>query len=233
MTEEQPVDPEKEIQFAPEEEVEYEPATDSNVLWILSSMVSFVFHPLLMATYAFLFVDLFYPYQFMHLGPQQKSQLMATLVTNTLVFPLVVIFLMKRLKIVSSFELRTNKERILPFIAIMLFYFWTYLVVEKLGVGHYFTHIALGASLGIFLAFFINVFYKISIHAVGVGGFLGIALTLTMISTYNLLFPLLLVILIVGIVGSARLFLGAHTPREVITGYMVGLLGQMVAFAYF
>ena len=74
MTEEQPVDPEKEIQFAPEEEVEYVPATDSNVLWILSSIVSFVFHPLLMATYAFLFVDLFYPYQFMHLGVSQKAQ---------------------------------------------------------------------------------------------------------------------------------------------------------------
>ncbi len=232
MTEE-PVDPEKEIQFIPEEEVVYVPATDSSLLWILSTVLSFVFHPLLLATYSFIYVDMFFPYQFMHLAPQQKTQLMATIVTNTLVFPVIVLLLMKGLKIVSSFELRTNKERILPFIAIMLFYFWTYLVVEKLGVGHYFTRIALGASLGIFLAFFLNVFYKISIHAVGMGAFLGVALSLTFISTYNLLFPLLLVLLIVGAVGSARLFLGAHTPREVISGYMVGLLGQMVAFSYF
>lgn len=232
MTEE-PVDPEKEIQFIPEEEVVYVPATDSSLLWILSTVLSFVFHPLLLATYSFIYVDMFFPYQFMHLAPQQKTQLMATIVTNTLVFPVIVLLLMKGLKIVSSFELRTNKERILPFIAIMLFYFWTYLVVEKLGVGHYFTRIALGASLGIFLAFFLNVFYKISIHAVGMGAFLGVALSLTFISTYNLLFPLLLVVLIVGAVGSARLFLGAHTPREVISGYMVGLLGQMVAFSYF
>ncbi len=232
MTEE-PVDPEKEIQFIPEEEIVYEPATDSKLLWILSSILSIVFHPLLLATYSFIYVDLFFPYQFMHLAAQQKSQLLATIVTNTLVFPVIVLVLMKALKIVSSFQLRTNKERILPFIAIMLFYFWTYLVVEKLGVGHYFTHISLGASLGIFLAFFINVFYKISIHAVGMGGFLGIALTLTLISTYNLLFPLLLVVIIVGAVGSARLFLGAHNSREIVSGYMVGLLGQMVAFAYF
>ncbi len=62
---------------------------------------------------------------------------------------------------------------------------------------------------------------------------MGIAFTLTMISTFNLLFPLLLVIVMAGLVGSSRLFLGAHTTREVLTGYMVGLLGQMVAFTYF
>jgi membrane-associated phospholipid phosphatase len=224
---------EEELTFIADEDVVYQPATESNVLWILSTIISYVFHPILLATYAFVYVDVFFPYQFLHLSPQQKTQLMLTIVTNTLVFPVIVLALMRGLKMISSFELRTNKERIIPFIAISLFYFWTYLVVQKLGVGHYFSHISLGASLGIFMAFFANVFYKISIHAVGVGGFFGVALTLTLISTYNLLFPLLLVIIVVGAVGSARLFLGAHTPREVISGYMVGLLGQMVAFAYF
>lgn len=231
MTHEQQPE-EEELTFL-DEDIVYQPATESTVLWMLSTIISYIFHPVLLATYAFVFVDVFFPYQFLHLGPQQKTQLMLTIVTNTLVFPVIVLVLMRALKMIGSFELKTNKERIVPFIAISLFYFWTYLVVQKLGVGHYFSHIALGASLGIFLAFFANVFYKISIHAVGVGGFVGVALTLTLISTYNLLFPLLLVILIAGAVGSARLYLGAHTPREVLSGYMVGLLGQMVAFAYF
>lgn len=215
------------------ETVVYQPATPSKTLWYLAKVVTYLFHPILLPTYAFFFVDQFFPYQFMHLGLQQKMQLLLTILTNTLVFPLITVGLMKALKIINNFEMTTNKERILPFIAVSLFYFWTYLVVQKLGVGYYFSHVALGASLGIFLAFFLNVFYKISLHAVGAGGFIGIALSLTLISTYNLLSPLLLVLVLAGAIGSARLFLGAHNSREVATGYMVGLLGQMVAFAYF
>lgn len=222
------------LDFSAAKAPQAEPATDSTLLWIAAKAVTYLFHPLLLLTYAFFFVDIFFPYQFLHLGPQAKMQFLMVLLVNTVFFPLATLGLMKGLKLISSFELNDNKERIIPFIAIMLFYFWTYLVLrDKIGVGDYYTHIALGASFGIFLAFFFNVFYKISLHAVGAGGFLGIALTLTMISTFNLLTPLLLVIIIAGLIGSSRLFLGAHTTQEVVTGYMVGILGQMVAFAYF
>lgn len=231
---EQPRDPtDDEVDFTSDEVFIREPATESTLLFIIATVTSYVFHPLLLLVYAFFFVDIFFPYQFMHLGGAAKMQLLLALIINTIVFPVATLGLMRGLKIISDFQLNTSKERILPFIAIMLFYFWTYLVIKKLGVGDYFVHVTLGASFGIFLAFFFNVFYKISLHAVGAGGFLGIALTLTLSSTYNLLFPLLLVIVIAGLVGSSRLFLGAHSPREVLTGYMVGILGQMVAFAYF
>lgn len=227
--------------LTPEDEIEAtdpiapvdDPEVRSPLFKALAYAVSAVFHPLLVATYAFLFIDYFYPYQFAHLSATAKLQLLVTVVVNTLVFPFITLFIMSRLGFISSLQMRDRQERIIPLIAMGLFYFWTYLVVKQLGVGSYFTHVMLGGSLAVFTAFFFNNFFKISVHAVAAGTFLGVALSLSMISTYNLLLPLMLVILVAGLIGSSRLYLQAHKDVDVYSGYAVGIVAQLVAFTFF
>ena len=209
------------------------PQGNNPLLKVFSYILSGLFHPLVITTYAFLFVNLLNPYQFIHLSRTGVMQLFVTLVTNTLVFPLITVVIMSRLGFVSSLEMKERQERIIPYIGMSLFYFWTYLVVKQLGVGTYFTHVMLGISLSVFAAFFFNLFYKVSIHAIAMGGFVGIALSLTIISTYNLVVPLMLVILLAGAVGSARMYLGSHNSTQVYTGYMIGLLAQLISFTFF
>lgn len=202
------------------------------LLKVFSYILSGLFHPMVITTYAFLFVNIFNPYQFIHLGRTGIMQLFVTLVTNTLVFPLITVVIMSRLGFISSLEMKDRQERIIPYIGMSLFYFWTYLVVKQLGVGTYFTHVMLGISLSVFAAFFFNLFYKVSIHAIAMGGFVGIALSLTIISSYNLLTPLLLVIVCAGAVGSARMYLGSHNSAQVYSGYLLGLLAQLISFTF-
>ena len=64
----------------------------------------------------------------------------------------------------------------------------------------------------------------------GAGNLLGIIFPLISISTYDLRFVLVTLILVAGIIGAARLILNAHNPREVFTGYLIGFTGQFVAF---
>ena len=40
---------------------------------------------------------------------------------------------------------------------------------------------------------------------------------------------LLLCILLVGLVGTARLYLKEHKPQEIYSGYILGILGMMIA----
>lgn len=212
--------------------VEY-PKGDNPVLKVLSYLISGLLHPLMITTYAFLFIHLLNPYQFAHLTKVGLMQVFVPLITNTLIFPVITIFIMGRLGFVSSMEMKDRQERIIPYIGMSLFYFWTYLVIKQLGVGTYFTHVMLGISLSVFAAFFFNLFFKISIHAIAMGGFVGIALSLAIASSFNLLAPLLLVILVAGAVGSARIYLGSHSPAQVYSGYMVGLMAQLVSFLFF
>lgn len=210
-------------------------STEENnpVLGLFFQMVSLVFHPLFVATYSFLFVRWFFPYQFAHLQPVSQMQVLISLMINTIVFPGITLFIMQRLDFVDSLHMRTRHERIIPLIGMALFYFWSYMVVKQMGVGGYFTKVMLGGSLAVFGAFFFNNFFKISLHAVGAGVFLGVALSLTLISSYNLIGPLMIVILIAGLIGSARLYSGSHNQMEIATGYAVGLTGQLIAQAYF
>lgn len=213
-------------------ELENQQPMDPTLKW-LAHIISAIFHPFLVPVYALLFINYFNPYQFAHLSDITKFYLLMSVIFNTLVFPAVTVFLMRQLDFIKSFQMRGRKERIIPFIAISLFYFWSYLVVKNFGVGSYFTHVMLGGSLSIFMAFFLNNYYKISVHSVGAGNFVAIAFTLTMISNYNLTLPLMMVIMVAGLVGSARLYLGAHIQSDVYSGYMVGLLGQLIAFSFF
>ncbi|MBK8663664.1 MAG: hypothetical protein IPN18_18460 [Ignavibacteriales bacterium] len=46
----------------------------------------------------------------------------------------------------------------------------------------------------------------------------------------NLYLLILISIVIAGVVGSARLFLKAHTREQVYSGYLLGFLSQLIAF---
>lgn len=198
----------------------------------LANFISVVFHPLLLPTYAFLFISWADPYLLAGIAPENKVKLFVTIFVNTFIFPMLAIFIMKKLKFVNSFLLKSREERIIPYIAISLFYFWCFMVIRKLAIDDFLTAALLGASLSVFMSFFFNLFFKISLHTVGVGNFIAIGLLLALSSGFNLEIPLMLIIIIAGLVGSARIYLKAHRSGEVYSGYMVGIMGQLIAIMF-
>lgn len=200
---------------------------------IAANIVSLLFHPLLLPTYAFLFLNWVYPYLLFNLDVISKGRLFVTVFINTFLFPVIALFIMRKLDFISSFNIPDKKERIIPYIAIMFFYFWSYMVVKSLGVGSLINSIMLGSALAVFMVFFFNVFFKISAHAAAAGAFVGLAFFLTLNSVYNLEWPLLGIIIIAGFIGTSRLYLQAHDTFEVFSGYAVGIIGQIVAFKFF
>jgi len=92
--------------------------------------------------------------------------------------------------------------------------------------------IIVAALVGI--ATVITFFYKISIHSLAWGGVVGILLSMNRMVEGTLLIPTIVAIVLAGLVMSARLFLNAHTLREVLsgalTGFVAGLGGMMLLF---
>jgi len=105
----------------------------------------------------------------------------------------------------------------------------------------------LGATIGLFVSFFINNFQKISAHAVGMGGLLGMVMFCTfsfsisygdfLIYTSEHIYRvgmnslLMIIILLAGAVGTSRLLLDAHNPQQLYGGYLVGIASQYLALA--
>lgn len=67
-------------------------------------------------------------------------------------------------------------------------------------------------------------------HTAAAGGLLGMILVVMMIGKINLIMPLLAVLLLGGIIGTARMVLKAHKPGEVWLGYFAGVVVQVAAY---
>jgi hypothetical protein len=78
-------------------------------------------------------------------------------------------------------------------------------------------------------------FFKVSVHCISAWGLIGIMVPLAKISEIKTVFyPTLVIIVLAGIIMSARLQAGAHTSREVMWGSVLGLAcsvsGMLVLF---
>lgn len=162
------------------------------------------------------------------------------------VFPLVTTFLMRGLKLISSLEMVDPKERIGPMIGTIVFYVWYFVNIKDNPVYPVaLSIVALGGTISLCLAFFINNFSKISLHTIGAGSFVaGLILLLFNFSAPRLIIPffqfgrvevmpvflIAISVFIAGLIGSSRLILEAHEKSDLYGGYLVGIISQVIAF---
>src|SRR5690606_34994874 len=118
----------------------------------------------------------------------------------------------------------TAKERRLPYLITVGFYFLTYYLLKNAQLPNIYLLMLLGATLSVMLSLIINLSWKISAHLVGMGGLVGGILGLSIRLGMNLIYPLAISILLTGLIGYARLRLSSHSPAQVYIGFLVGFL---------
>ena len=212
-----------------------------------AQIVSVIFHPLIILTYMLMLLLMVNPYLFgvNSVSDKESIKFILTVFFSTFLIPSFAIFLMWRLKLISSLEMRDKQDRIIPFIATGVFYLWVLRsVFADPNIPTAFLIAVLGTTLGLFACFIINLFFKVSLHAVGVGGLIWMILIIMWLYSYgsftinlpvfgtseisiNLL--LMLSIFVGGLVGTSRLLLNAHTPKELYIGFAIGILTQFIS----
>lgn len=197
---------------------------------VLAGLVSYVFHPLLIATWAVLLLMWTNPILF--LGSSARLAFLIVFI-NTFFFPFIAILMMRQLGFIESFEMPDNKQRILPLVAAIIFYVWAFMAVRKSAFPATYSMFMLGSVISLAIAFVINVFQKLSLHMVGVSGLMMCLMLLVMYSQSDVSLLFIASVLLTGLVATARLYLGAHTLREVNTGFLVGMFGQVLAVLLF
>ena len=186
----------------------------------LAKILTIVFQPLLIPLYGLLMliaVPQFYGYN-MYI----KLVVIGIAVLLMVVVPVAWYFLLVKFGVITTPQASDRRERIWAYLFTLLCYAGTasfFYAVKSYTVAHVITMAA--ASLATIM--FINFFWKISAHATGVSGLLGASLYIAFaFGAYN---PPLYVALIIicGLVCSARLQLEAHTPAQLIAGTLLGL----------
>lgn len=194
-------------------------------------VVSTVFHPLMMATYACLIFWWIFPGFFSPVNASAIPYLIFAIFTTTFLIPAGSILLMLHTRKITNLELSNKEERMLPFVTIAIFYgITTYLFYTKMPVSVGLLNLMTAISLLIGLIALISLFFKISVHATAIWGLCGI-LTIVVIRYLGIesILILILVFPAAGLTGMSRLYLGRHSPKEVWSGTLVGYLSCLTA----
>lgn len=204
-----------------------------SVIRFLAHLFSIVFHPLFITTYVTAYLIFIHPYAFAADSDALRWFRLARVVFNTTFIPLFAVFLMWRLGLIESLFLRTGKERIIPYVAAMICYFWAWLVTRNLGDSPaYFVHFMLGTFLAICLAFIMNIYIKVSMHTIAMGGAVVFFLLQAFSETDTTGIYLSISLLVAGLVGTSRLIVSDHRPVEIYLGYIAGGVCQLVAIIF-
>lgn len=205
--------------------------TPSAVLKFFGHIVSFIFHPLFVPTYFILYLIKVVPFEFVGITDWQLQLRVFSVFWLTAFFPAFAVFLLWRLKLSDSIFLRTQKDRIIPYVIVMFFYWWMYYLSRNFSdqpivLKYFYFGIFIASALGLI----INNFIKVSLHGMGIGGLLTSVILVGLKYPVNNIVWMMLLVLLTGIVISARMIVSDHTKNELSIGLGIGIFTQLLAY---
>jgi membrane-associated phospholipid phosphatase len=122
-------------------------------------------------------------------------------------------------------QMQDRSQRFVPFLFTTFIYGAdTFLFTRNLSNLYLSTVILAAVSVCIGLVTLVTLFWKISAHAVGIGGLLGFLFGIVYhFAAIELLYPTIVCLLAAGLLLTARLYLNTHTPAQVGAGFLLGL----------
>ncbi len=199
------------------------------VLHIISQVVSALLYPLLIPTYGMLL----FCADFTRDMPVDTGKFWLITCLGTFIFTGLLPFMMvvSRIHTGKAKDVYMNdaQERLWPYIYTIGGYgCWAYMLYTLFPMMRFLFWIAIGATLAIGLVAVINHWWKISAHLTGMGGLFG------GVCAYCLVYgqwPIGLMSILLGVsllLMYARLYLDAHTPLQVVCGYLLGTMATFI-----
>ena len=203
---------------------------------LIAKIISWIFHPVFVPMMVIYFLVHIHPYLFAGFSNFQKFRILGSAFVSFTFFPLVTVLLLKGLNFIDTIYLHTQKDRVIPFIACMIWYFWVSYVWLNYGKTNGGIDIPKEAILfasatfvSTIIGLMVNIRMKVSLHAIAMGIVLTFFLLMAITQTLNFGVWLAIVFLVTGLVCTARFIVSDHTGAEVYGGLLTGAASILVA----
>ena len=193
-------------------------------------VISYIFHPLFIpvaGTIAYFIITPKY-------SPiEEQSGNILPIFILTVIIPIIAYLILKNIGLIQSVFMPTIKERRYPlYISILLLLMVVYKVIPNNFTAelHYYFLGLIAATMASLLLLFLN--FKSSMHLMGMG---SIFMYLTCLSVHfeiNITLALSALILLTGLVATSRLYLKAHSKAELIIGFLIGTVSQLLTIKF-
>lgn len=191
--------------------------------YYLSTTISYIMHPFLMPTWflVILFTTGVIP---TFLPPAIRNYLFMVFSINTLLVPIIGVVLMRAFGIIDNYSLSTRADRTLPMLIVAICYGLCAWMLSSLPMMMLLQKVMWAAMLCTIFALCVNLGWKISLHMTSAGAIVGAVLVLLVAGYNDMVWVFCGTLVMAGALGTARLYLGKHTPAQIAGGFFGGLV---------
>lgn len=199
----------------------------------LAVFLSYLFHPLLMVTYAVLFYYTAFAHVQMVTRPGRMLFVTGMFFLLTFVIPGLSAFMMHRAGAIRNMEMTERNDRLMPQLFTAAMYLVVFFMLGDKGIPPFISLFILGSVVAQLVATAVTLWWKISLHLVGLGGLCGGILGALLTENHGASWPIALAFFVSGLVGSARIQLEAHNFKQLYIGYLTGFVILFAAIFFF
>ncbi|MCS6823467.1 MAG: phosphatase PAP2 family protein [Cytophagaceae bacterium] len=199
-------------------------------------LLSALLHPLLMPTILFGTISLYAPIALTPLHTMsEKKNFVWVIFLSTFCLPFLLLSMYMTIRYkhinVKHFFMNDNKERVFPFLTTATFYsFVVYFMKKSSAFNDIVLLIMILITLSIILIALISHYWKISAHSLSITGTISLLFFIHKTTPDSALYyPIIVMIVIAGLLMSARMYLNAHNLAQVCAGALTGLSLGIVA----
>ncbi len=196
----------------------------------VATAVSWIFHPFFMPTY--MLVMLLTMTVFSLYSTPLKLYLLWVVALYSLIIPGLMLFVLRPLGFISSYKIDNRRERYIPLLIGMVCYVLCAITFARIPSMDFLRKFMLGAAACEMLCLVVSLRWKISLHLTAMGAAMAVLMLINFLGTPAFV-PLIITTLAAGLLASSRLYLGCHTPLQILAGFSGGFLMMLFAFLFF
>ncbi len=193
-------------------------------------LFSYLLHPLFIPLYGTLVYLFCVENSFENV---QKYLMLIQIVLITILIPMLFLYLLKIIGKVDSIMVSDISQRKMPLM--IQFFLMALLILKSITIERvpelffFFFGGMVSTFIAILLLFLRS---KASIHMIGIGSLTVFVIGISIHNYNNMLVPISLLILLNGVVASSRLAMKAHTVKELLIGFLLGWIPQLLLFYF-
>ncbi|WP_318642379.1 hypothetical protein [Flavobacterium ardleyense] len=186
---------------------------------------SYFFHPLFIPLLAIVF---YFLVSTNSLTASEQLLVYTQGIIFTIILPVLCFLFLKSINKIDSIMLPIVSQRKIPLLIQSI------LFLVLITQGNMFVYIPglyyffLGCFISTLLALLLVLIdVKASLHMVGVSSLVSFCIAMSVYTQRNLLLEISILFFLNGLVGTSRLYMKAHTPKELLAGFFVGFIPQL------
>ena len=190
-----------------------------------------IFSPLYAPMWAILWLLVFSNYRHIPLKP--KLFILLVVLVFTVIVPKVMIFLLRRELNLSRWQFDMRSNRHLQYgIAFVCSLTCMIFLMHRWSAFPFLSGVIVSALVAEIVCLVINMWWKISVHMVGIGGLAGLVVAFSNRFVFDPVLPTCVIILLGGLMGTSQMILRQHTLLQLLVGFIVGLLCARCTFMF-